>query len=801
MKYKNENNIENVNKLLSKMTLDEKLAQLGSQWSTELLDGNALDISKADNLLANGVGQISRLGGATELKPKEIAEITNEIQKYLVNNTRLGIPAIFHEEACSGFMVNGATAFPDPIGLSCTWEPELAYLMGKEIKRQMRSVGTHQALAPLFDVVRDPRWGRVEEAFGEDPYLVADMGTNFVKGLQGDDLKEGVMATGKHFVGYSASSGGLNWAPSHITNRELQEVYLFPFEKAVKNGKISSIMNAYQEIDGIPCCISAELFEVILRKKWGFDGVVVSDYLAINSIADYHNLAADKKEAAILALKAGIDIELPRHDCYNKPLKEAVKDKKNNIMKYIDKSVARILEMKFRLGLFDNPFVDTGKLSNDLDSLVSRNLANKIAEKSIVLLKNESILPISRKYKKLAVIGPCADNKRSLIGDYSYIANLENVYESKGRTANDFFTSIDGKIIEIESVPIISYLDAISEIAGEDYKINYAKGCGLDDDSTVDFSEALDAVEKSDIALIFVGDKCGITTNCSCGESRDSANIQLPGTQKKLISKISEIGKPIVLILSTGRPYALGGIIEKVDAIIETWKAGEEGGTALANILFGKVNPSGKLTMTFPVSAGQIPIYYSHKPSGSKSFWHGNYTDISVKPAFVFGHGLSYTKFEYSDLNISPRSVIPGDMVEISFNIKNTGKVDGDEVVQIYTRNITASVTRPVKELKGYSRINLKQGEKKRITFKIPIHCLAFLDKNMKLVVEKCAINVMIGASSEDIRLDGRFEISRRKQFSATCTDDTEIVITMDKGDEVSVEVVLDAIFLEKNVK
>jgi beta-glucosidase len=742
--------------LLSKMTLDEKLAQLGSVWIYELIEDSSFSLKKAKQLIKNGIGQITRLAGASGLKPKEAAKVANDIQDFLVNHTRLGIPAIIHEECLSGYMAREATIFPQIIGLASSWNPKLVEEVASEIKKQMRAVGVHQGLAPVLDVAWDPRWGRVEETFGEDPYLVACMGTHYIKGLQGKDIRNGIIATVKHFVAHGFSEGGHNTAPVHISQRELREVFMLPFEVAVKEGKVLSIMNAYHEIDGIPCAASKELLTNILRKEWGFNGFVVSDYFAINMLNEHHKVASDKKEAARLALEAGIDIELPRVDCYGNILKELVEQGVVS-EKVIDKVVSRILRIKFLLGLFDNPYVDIKGVPEVLDAPKARELALRAARESIILLKNDGILPLDKDIESLAVIGPSADSWRNLLGDYSYPVHIEALIEMAKRRA--FKISLP-KGIEVSIVPIVTILQGIKEKVSSTTKVYYAKGCGISDCSKEGFKEAIQIAKKAKVAIVVVGERSGLTLADTSGESRDRAELGLPGVQEDLVKAIYETGTPIIVILINGRPLSIQWIAEKISAIIEAWFPGEEGGRAIADVLFGDYNPSGKLPITVPRAVGQVPIHYNHKPSGGKSHWWGDYVFTSSKPLFPFGHGMSYTKFEYSNLKIEPKEVSIKDEVKISVDVKNIGSMKGEEVVQLYINDVIASTTRPVKELKGFKKVTLEPGEKKTITFILSTNLLAFYNKDMNLVVEPGVFKVFIGSSSEDIRLEGEFTVT-----------------------------------------
>lgn len=748
-----------VEDLLSKMALYEKLAQLGSCWIYQLLNKMSFSEEKAKEIMSNGIGQVTRIGGASSLEPVECAKIANMIQRFLVENTRLGIPAIVHEESCSGYMAKGATCFPQTIGVSCTWEPELVEEMGKVIKTQMRSAGAHQALAPLMDVTRDPRWGRVEETFGEDPYLVSRMGVSYIKGLQDEDWGKGVMATGKHFVGYGNSEGGMNWAPAHIPQRELHEVFLAPFEAAVKEAKIASIMNGYHELDGVPCGASKELLTDILREQWGFDGIVVSDYFAVNMLYDYHHIAEDKVEAAKLALEAGIDVELPNTDCYAGPLKEAL-GKGFIEESLVNKVVARVLRMKFLLGLFENPYVDVEKVSKVFDTPEQRKLAYKIAQKSMVLLKNENnLLPLNKNIGSIAVIGPNADNIRNMIGDYTYPSHIETlveVYDGNNTLGQPLPEKLE---LEDNFVPIISILNGLKEKVSTGTKINYAKGCEVLNDSKEGFAEAVEAAAKSEVAIVFVGDRAGLVPDCTVGESRDRAEIGLPGIQEELVKAVYETGTPVIVVLVNGRPFSINWISENIPAVLEAWLPGEEGAKAVADVLFGDYNPGGKLSISVPRSSGQIPVYYYHKKSGGRSHWRGDYVDLSAKPLYPFGYGLSYTEFEYSNIQTDRKKVDIDGRVEISADIKNTGRHKGDEIIQLYINDGEASVTRPVKELKGFKRVTLEPGESRKVIFTLSPAQLGFYDREMKYVVEPGMINIMIGSSSDDIRLKAEFEI------------------------------------------
>jgi beta-xylosidase len=742
--------------LLSSMTLDEKIAQIGGLWTYELLDAGKFSQANAESLIKDGIGQICRPGISTALPPKEMAELLNDIQKFLMENTRLGIPALVHEECLNGFMVKNATMFPQIIGMASTWEPELVNKMTRVTRENMMAVGVRQGLSPVLDVARDPRWGRVEETFGEDPYLIATMGIAYVKGLQGDDIKNGIVATLKHFVGYGLPEGGLNWAPAHIPPRLLRDVYLYPFKEAIRTGGALSVMNGYQEIDGIPCAASTELLTDILRTEWGFEGIVVSDYFAVDNLQSYHHVAADKAEAARLALTAGIDSELPRHDCYAQPLKEQI-EKGLVSNKLLDRAVYRTLRLKFMMGLFENHYVKPEKAAKAFDLPAHRQLALETARKSIVLLKNENnVLPLSKDIKAVAVIGPNANVRRNLLGDYTYPAHIEVMMNWAGQMGTTL--SLPDEPADHVTVTVVTILEGIKTRINST-RILYAAGCECTSTSKDAFPEAVKAAKAADAAIVVVGGKSGLVPDCTCGETRDRVELGLPGVQKDLVKAIYETGTPIVLVLIDGRPLALDWIAEKIPAIIEAWLPGEEGGNAVADVLFGDYNPGGKLPISFPRNVGQIPVYYAHKPSGARSQLWGDYVDSSTSPAFDFGHGLSYTSFKLSNLKIRPKQAKRNGKISVKVDIENTGKRSGEEVVQLYINDVVASITRPVKELKGFKRIALEPAETKTVEFELPVETLGFYGKDMKFTVEPGMFKVMIGCSSRDIILEDQFEV------------------------------------------
>ncbi|KAB8142721.1 beta-glucosidase [Chloroflexia bacterium SDU3-3] len=749
-----------VRDLLAQMTREEKIAQLGSAWVYELADGAKFRADKGQALMSHGIGQITRIGGASSVRPEESAQLANAIQTFLREHTRLGIPAMVHEETCSGYMARGGTCFPQIIGAASTWQPELVEAMGEVIRTQMRSVGGHQALAPVLDVTREARWGRVEETFGEDPYLVTRMGTAFVRGLQTDNVREGIVATAKHFIAYGVSEGGMNWAPAHVPQRELLEVFLMPFEAAIKEAGLASVMNAYHELDGVPCAASRWLLTELLRDELGFDGLVVSDYFAVQMIHEYHRMAPTKAEAARLALEAGIDIELPGTDCYGEPLNQAIEAGAVS-ERLLDAVVSRVLAMKFRLGLFENPFVDADACAAHFDTPAQRALAREIGQKSVVLLRNEGgLLPISPAIGSIAVIGPNADNVRHQMGDYSYPAHIETLLEMLEQPGQLPQTLPDKVELAESGVAMVSVLDGIRAKISPQTTVRYAKGCEVRDESRQGFAEAVAAAQAAELAVVVVGDKAGLTDSCSSGESRDRAELGLPGVQEELVRAIVATGTPTVVLLMNGRPLSIPWIAENVPAILEVWLPGEEGGNAVADVLFGDVNPGGRLPISFPRGVGQVPVYYNHKPSGGRSHWKGDYVEMSTKPLYPFGFGLSYTTFAYSEARLDRQQAAVGDSVAVSVDITNTGARAGDEVAQLYIRQRHASVTRPVLELKGFARVALEPGQTKTLTFHLDVRQLGFYDSKMEFAVEPGEIAVLVGSSSQDIRAESAFTIT-----------------------------------------
>ncbi|ACI20082.1 glycoside hydrolase family 3 N-terminal domain-containing protein [Dictyoglomus thermophilum] len=647
------------------------------------------------------------------MSPRESAQFANEIQKYVLENSRVKIPILIHDEALHGCMAKGSTIFPQAIGMASTWNPELIYQVATAIGKETRSRGIHQVLSPTINIARDPRCGRTEETYGEDPYLASRMAVAYIKGVQ----EQGVIATPKHFVANFVGDGGRDSYPIHFSERLLREIYFPAFRASIEEAGALSLMAAYNSLDGIPCSSNKWLLTRILRKEWGFKGYVVSDYFSVLHLMTKHKVAESKAEAAKLSLEAGLDMELPDSDCFEE-IPGLIRESKLS-QDTLDEAVRRVLRVKFWIGLFDNPFVDPDYAERINDCSEHRELALRVARESIVLLKNEGILPLNKDIRSIAVIGPNAAVPR--LGGYSGYG-----------------------------VKVVTPLEGIKNKLGDKVKVYFAEGCGLNDTSKSGFDEAIKIAQKSDVAILFMGNSVPETE----GEQRDRHNLNLPGVQEDLIKEICNTNTPVIVVLINGSAITMMNWIDKVQAVIEAWYPGEEGGNAIADVLFGDYNPGGKLPISFPKYSSQLPLYYNHKPSGRVD----DYVDLRGNQyLFPFGYGLSYTDFKYSNLRITPEEIPRDGEVVITFDIENIGKYKGDEVVQLYLHDEFASVARPIKELKRFERVTLDVGERKTVSFKLNRRDLEFLSMDMELVVEPGRFEVLIGSSSEDIRLKGFF--------------------------------------------
>jgi beta-glucosidase len=752
---------ERVADLLGRMTLAEKLAQLGSAWVFQIASHDRLELERAAPLLAHGIGHITRISGASHLTAEQSAALANEIQRYLMDHTRLGIPAVVHEEICAGLMAREATVFPQALGVAATFRPEHNRAIGDAVRLQMRAMGAHCGLSPVLDVCRDPRWGRLEETFGEDPYLVTQMGVAFTEGLQGPDLAQGVAATAKHLVGYGASEGGMNWAPAHLPERELRDVYLRPFEAVVRGASIASIMNGYHELDGVPCAGNSWLLTDLLRGEWGFDGTVLSDYFSVAQLYEYHRVVESRIEAAACALTAGIDVELPGTDCYGDALLEAVQ---GGLVtdEVVDEAVRRVLEGKFRLGLFERPLVTVDQVMTHTRTPQQIELAHRVASDSLVLLRNDGPLPLATSATSISVIGPNAADARNMVGDYSYVVHIESLLEVLKSGRNVFSIPVDAGLDVSEQIDLGHIGTVVAELERRlpDRTVTYERGCDVRDEDRTGFQAAIAAAEAADVAVMVMGERSGLTQDCTSGESRDVAELKLPGVQEELVLAVAATGTPVVLVLVAGRPIGSPAVHDAAAAVLMAWLPGECGPAAIAEVLVGQASPGGKLPISYPRSSGQIPVFYSHKVSGGRSHWNGEYVDMSNEPLYPFGHGLSYSTFELTVDVLDGPDVRPGDVVTVSAILTNRGHRRADEVVQLYSRDPVASITRAVQELQGFARVTLDPGDTARVSFDVPVEALGFTGRDLVYVVEPGDIELMVGTSADDVQPAGHVVVT-----------------------------------------
>ncbi|GAA0243146.1 glycoside hydrolase family 3 N-terminal domain-containing protein [Haladaptatus pallidirubidus] len=738
--------------LLSRMTLTEKAAQLGSVNAKKILDEDgALDRETAEELLADGIGHLTRLGGEGSLAPTDAARITNGLQEIL-GETRLGVPAIPHEECLSGYMGPEGTTFPQGIGMASTWNPTLMSDVTKTIRSEMEAIGTVHALSPVLDVARDLRWGRVEETFGEDPYLVAAMACAYVSGLQGESVAEGISATLKHFVAHGASEGGKNRASVNLGSRVLRETHMFPYEAAIQEAGAESVMNAYHDIDGIPCASSEWLLTNVLRGELGFDGTVVSDYYSIDFLKAEHGISDSDRESGVKALEAGIDVELPYTDCYGDHLVTAVENGEL-AEETLDTAVRRVLQMKFEKGVFDAPTVDVEAVAAAFGTQAATELTKRAARESIVLLKNEDDLLPLENLDSLAVVGPKADDIQEMMGDYAYPAHYPS---------------------EEVTVDATTPLDAIRARADAD--VAYEEGCTTTGPSTDGFESATAVAAAADVTLAFVGARSAVDFSDTdekdvenpalptSGEGSDVTDLVLPGVQQELLEALHETGTPLVVVVVSGKPHALEWTADAASAVVQAWLPGEEGGTGIADVLYGDYNPSGHLPVSFPQSVGQLPVHYNRRPNTATN----DHVYTESAPLYPFGHGLSYTDFAYDDLTLSSDTVAPSGSVTATVTVTNTGDRSGHDIVQLYIHAESPDQARPVQELKGFERVSLDAGASKRVSFEVDATQLAYHDADMNLVVSEGSFELRVGHSATEIAETATVEVSDSKRVPRT---------------------------------
>ncbi|MFK3704094.1 glycoside hydrolase family 3 N-terminal domain-containing protein [Klebsiella sp. NPDC088457] len=749
---------ERVADLVSRMTVEEKFAQMHAFWLVLAEDGEHQERSDMSDEFAgvsaqvslterlkSGIGQITRPLGTHIVTAESGVRAANRLQKMLVEETRLGIPALFHEECLVGLLCKEATLFPSSLNYGSTWDPELVARAAREIGVEARTTGCKQGLAPVLDVSRDVRWGRTEETFGEDPWLVGVMACAYVEGLQGE--KRDVLATLKHYVGHSFSEGARNHAPVHLGFCELNDTFLLPFEMAVKLANAGSVMPAYHDIDNQPGHSDSFLLTTVLREQWGFDGIIVADYGGVSLLHQHHGIAHDAAESAALAFNAGLDVELPKDDCA-RHLQQAL-DRGLITMAKIDEIVTRTLTEKFRLGLFEQPYTDVAGIT--LQSPAARQAARDVATRSLTLLENRGVLPLQGQ-PKVAVVGPTADDPLALLSGYSFPVHL----------------IISDMVDEVSQVT--TPLAALRHYLGAQ-RVSYAKGCHIIeqrmagapvfpgdsggkpmqqspvslDDSLI--PEAVKVAQDNDVIVACVGDLAGLFQSGTVGEGSDTDTLNLPGVQQQLLDALVATGKPVVVVMTGGRPYNLQGLEDRVAALLMAWAPGQEGGWAVADVLTGRAEPQGRLVVSVPKSAGAMPYYYNHKlKSGGTPF------AFHFGSRYPFGYGQSWTTFTYGQPRLLAREVAIDGEIALQVTVRNGGERRGSEVVQLYVRDKVASMVRPLQELKAFQRVTVEPGESATLTFYLPVDMLNFTRRDGQRIVEPGEFELQIGASSADIR-------------------------------------------------
>ncbi|WP_369178995.1 glycoside hydrolase family 3 N-terminal domain-containing protein [Streptomyces mutabilis] len=736
-----------VSALIEAMTLQEKIAQLYGVWVGASDEGGDVaphqhDMEEAvdlDALLPTGLGQLTRPFGTAPVDPALGALSLLRTQARIASANRFGIPALAHEECLAGFATWGATAYPVPLSWGATFDPGLVHRMAAAIGRDMRSVGVHQGLAPVLDVVRDARWGRVEETIGEDPYLVGTIGTAYVRGLE----EAGIVATLKHFVGYSASRAGRNLAPAPMGPRERADVLLPPFEMAIREGRARSVMHAYTDVDGVPAAADENLLTGLLRDTWGFDGTVVADYFGIAFLKTLHGIAADWADAAGAALRAGVDVELPTVKTFGAPLAEAVTAGRVPEA-VIDRALRRVLTQKAELGLLDPDWdpaptalhgadlddLDALRGRIDLDGPENRELARTVAEEAVVLLSNDGTLPLARP-RRIALVGPNADEPTAVLGCYSFPQHIG---------------------VHHPGTPVGIELPTLREtLAAEfpDAEVTVVRGTGVDDGDDFGIPEAVQAAREADVVVAVLGDRAGLFGRGTSGEGCDAESLALPGAQQQLLDALLDTRQPVVTVLLAGRPYALGRAVAESAAIVQSFFPGAEGTAAVAGVLSGRTNPSGRLPVSVPRGAGSQPTTYL----GARLAHASEVSNIDPTPAFGFGHGLAYTTFEWSDLVVDGKEAPTDGEFSLGLTVRNTGERHGTEVVQLYLHDPVASVVQPVQRLIGYTRVPLEAGEERRVRVTVPADLASFTGRDGHRVVEPGDLELRFAASSTDARL------------------------------------------------
>lgn len=769
---------ERAEDLLSKMSLDEKMGQVNCLFP---LGDNYGALSEQAK---HGIGQVSCLDVREIESLEEVSEWQRKLQTMIMENSKHHIPAVFHMEGLCGAFIQGATSFPSGIGRASSWNPELEEKIGEIVSRQELSCGITQVLAPVLDISRDSRMGRQGETYGEDPTLAAAMGSAYTKGIQQNEIAgRKAESAAKHFLGFHNSQGGIHGANCDIPDRLLDEVFGKPFQAAIAENNLRGIMPCYCSINGEPLSASKKNLTGLLREEMGFDGVCVSDYGAVSNVHSTQNVGESFEEVGLLCMDAGMDVEMQNCIAYNDTLKEWFRTGKADIS-ILDKAVQRVLEAKFRMGIFEHPFSLTGKeLEQAFLNEKDRETTLQSALESIVLLKNNRVLPIQKDVKKIAVVGCHAQNARSFFGGYTHLSMVEAIYAVANSIAGMEAGTVEYKemltvpgtqiqsdetdefdaVLRQQKTGCKSLLDELRTELPET-EITYAYGYAIAGDDLSHIDEALEAVRNADVAIMTLGGKHGSCSVASMGEGVDATDINLPVCQDVFIKEAAKLGKPMVGIHFNGRPISSDVADKYLDAILEAWNPSEAGAEAIVKVLLGMYNPGGKLPVCVARNAGQLPIYYNH---ANGSAWHQgesigfkNYVDMLHTPRYFFGYGLSYTEFIYRDLTIDKKEVKPDEEIRIGVTVHNTGSYKGDEIVQLYIKDIYASMTRPVKELAGFKRLTLDAGEKKRVIFTMKASQMAFLDRDMNWKVEKGEMEIQVGKSSEEICLTNTYKVT-----------------------------------------
>ncbi|MBD3949831.1 glycoside hydrolase family 3 C-terminal domain-containing protein [Tuanshanicoccus lijuaniae] len=765
---------ERVEDLISRMTLEEKVAQLCGNLPNSIAGREGVKLEELKKVFPDGHGRITQASILGINSAKKLAEYYNKVQKYFVEETRLGIPVVFQSESLCGLPIQSGTVFPSQMNLGYTWEPELAEEMTKIISEECRAVGITSTMSPVIDVSRDLRWGRTYETYGEDEYLISQMGVSYINGMQ-KEKENGVACIAKHFLGYAETQGGLNIATTRVNDRELYEVFATPFEAAIKKSDVAGMMANYSEIDGLNVVVNKKIATNLLRDVMGFDGFLTSDGAAILKTYNTYKIASTYEEAGLMAIKAGTDTEIPVGDAFkNLPnyvrsghLDEAV----------IDQAVKRVLKIKFEYGLFENPYVDISKLESKLNNNIKNEVSEKIAQKSMVLLTNDGSLPLARD-KSIALIGPHANSLRYSVSGYTYPAYIEMLLAAKNSEdislagiadmiakGDETASSADDSISDFDNIDEVLRMNGGTSLFDEiskTYQVEYVEGCSIMGKDKSQFSKACEIAKNSDVIIFAGGGNCG-WTKASGGEGVDRSSLDLPGVQQELLEELYSLGKPIILVLYGPGLFSLPWAKENVSAILQASMPGLQAGKVVADCISGVINPGGKLTQTIPRSVGQIPVYYNHR-TGSGYVYNeaidagpyslpskGGYVNEDDQPLFEFGHGLSYTNFELSDMKIVNSEISTDGTIEVSCKITNVGEVSGDEVIQLYYRMYGAHVIRPVQQLCGFKRVSLLAKETKQVLFSVPCSLFGYYNEDMNFVIEPNQVEMRIGTSAHHI--------------------------------------------------